>query len=332
MRPRFTAAFTLAAGACVCACAENRPEPNETRNVASEPVAPAESAPPVVEGPKKYDVDWVGHWKLGQIATVTEHETKDMDMTMDGKPFKSAHETFDARYVVRCDALDSAGAPSKKTIFVESWKNGSDAESDQSISGLRVVIDGKTWTLPAGATAGPLAKKWLDRQCTRGAGDPFSKLAPPKMTVGDTWKPDQAAVSKAFSAFTGDAPFEFSNVDMEIKLASVDGASPVESGTFDMTVHCPIAAKPSAAMPSGMVLLPGASAEAVGTVTCPLTTSTILGAYHFAVTMTMDLEMSPQGRKMLVAAKGRVVQDKQTVDGGEIPEPVTPDAPKNAGR
>ena len=44
------------------------------------------------------------------------------------------------------------------------------------------------------------------------------------------------------------------------------------------------------------------------------------------------VEMSPQGRKMLVAAKGRVVQDKQTVDGGEIPEPVTPDAPKNAGR
>src|SRR6185369_7972859 len=103
------------------------------------------------------------------------------------------HEKYEATYVVRCDALDDKGEPSKRTLFLKSWKKSRNDTTDESISGLRVAVEGKVWKLPDGKTAGDLAKRWLDKKFTKGDDNPFSKMAPPKMAVGETWKPDPKA-------------------------------------------------------------------------------------------------------------------------------------------
>jgi hypothetical protein len=40
---------------------------------------------PAGDDAKTYDIDWGEHWKVGQIATVTEHETSDLDTSMGAK-------------------------------------------------------------------------------------------------------------------------------------------------------------------------------------------------------------------------------------------------------
>src|SRR6185295_10853891 len=125
-----------------------------------------------------------------------------------------------------CDALDAAGGPTKRTVFVKSWKKTKGAETDESIAGSRVTIDGKRWELAAGTTAGPLAKAWLDKKFAKDDDNPLSQLAPRRMAVGETWKPDPKIAAEIFTKAKGKAPFDLKDVEMEVTLLSAEGAPP----------------------------------------------------------------------------------------------------------
>jgi len=271
------------------------------------------------DDPKTYEITWKERWTAGQVVTVTEHDASDTESTMGGKTINAEHETLDATYVLRCDAIADKEEPAKRTLFVKSWKQTVGKQVDESLAGLRIEFEGAAWSLPEGKKAGPLAKKWLGKKFKKDSGDPLSKLAPPRLEIGKPWKPDPKAAAEAFAKSIDDAPFDPAKIEMEITLTSVEGAPPDETGKFALKFHLPISDKP-AGLPEGAVVLPGSAAEMVGDRSGPLTTATMLGTEHMEMNMTMNVGVTTKGGQVEFTTKLKSVQDKKTVAGGEIPE------------
>jgi hypothetical protein len=288
----------------------------------------AAAAPLAIAGDDapKYDIAPREVWTVGQVVTVTRHEAQDLGMTMDGKPMSAQHDGLDAKFVVRCDAVDADGKPTRRTVWFESWKQTRNGESDESISGAHVTVADGAWRLEAGRIASAAATKWLDKKYKKrssGEGDadnPFKELSPPKMAVGEVWKPDPKFIGKAFTRGAANAPIDVSDATMEIKFAAVRGTSPDEIGDFEIKAHAGIAAK-AAGLPAGAKIAPGSAVDLTGTYSAPLTRRTMLSTAHLSGTFAMDFEVEAQGRKVSLNGKGTMVQDESTVEGGEIPAP-----------
>jgi len=281
---------------------------------------------------KSYDIDWHNHWKAGQVATTTEHESSDTETTMNGAKLSSEHELLDATFVVRCDAVDASGDAAKRTVFFKSWKQMKKGQADQSLTGATIAVDGRTWKQSGGDVPGELAKKWLDNRYVKGSDDePVRKIAPKSLTVGRPWKPDPKEAAKAFAAMLEDAPFDLAAIEMELTLVSAQGAPPDVAGRCEIKVRLPFSST-MPGMPPGAVLAPGSAADVVGFRTGPLTTATMLDTDHFDFTAHTNVEVPQQGRKIAVSTTMRIVTDSLTVAGGEIPAPAKADPPAPGGK
>jgi hypothetical protein len=279
---------------------------------------------------KTYDVELKARWEAGQTVTVTVHETYDKTSSEGGNLPRTERELLDATYVVRCDAADANGEPTRSAVFLKSWKKTEDATTDESISGALVVVEGKEWKLADGRTPGIQAKRWLDREFIKGRkaplSNPLSRLVLPKMSVGQTWKPDGKTVIELFDMGGTRSPFDASTVTMEVTLASVDGTPPRASGRFDIKVRMPITTFPG--MPQDGAVGSGSGFEITGDRTGPLTTSTMHGIEHMQMEYSVVVNV-PQDVSRSVTMKVHMTESKSTVAGGEIPA-ATPEAPKPA--
>jgi len=284
------------------------------------------------EEPKTYDVRMQDRWTAGQVVTVTEHEAGSTDTSMAGTVILSVPESFDATYVLRCDEVDAKGKPTKRTLFVKAWKKAKGKKSDESLAGLRISVSGGEWTLPEGRSAGPLAKAWLDSKFAGRSDNPFSKLAPTRMAVGQTWKPDlKEAVDFLGKSLEG-APFDLAKIEMEVTLVSVEGAPPDELGKFVVKVLLPIP-ETLPGLPAGTKLLPGSTAGMTAEHNGPLTTSTMLGTDHFEMNMKMDFEATIKDQPVSLTSTGTMVRERKTVAGGEIPkDPAKPASGTDEGK
>lgn len=274
---------------------------------------------------KTYDIDAHEHWTAKQVVTFTDHETSDMDMKVGGKSMHAEQSVLDAVYSVRCDEADDKGEPTKRTVFVKSWKETKNGKSDESITGALVTVTGNEWKLAPGKTAGNLAGKWLDATFgKKDMGNPLAKVAPTKLKVGETWKADPKVVAEAFASELEDAPFDASKTTMELTLESAEGTPPDASGKLSFKAHLPISSMPH--MPPHATLHDGAGAELTGTRTGPLTKSTMVGVSHMDFTLKVDLDMQTPNGAMTAESGGKMVKDRTAVAGGEIPEAVPPTA------
>lgn len=291
---------------------------------------------------KSYDIDWRERWKVGQIVTVTTHQSTDTDTVKNvtekgksGEQKESRRDRVDAVYVVRCDEVDTEGAPTKQTVFFRSWKETKDNETDDSISGARVEVAGDRWKVEAGREANYLARLWLDDKYGKHRDvEPFKKLMPSNMAVGQVFRPELSMSPADMTKALGDESFDASGVKMQIKLVAVRGTPPDAVGDFEVNIHLPFSGKGAYFLPG--VPSPDSGMDVTGTHTGPLTTSSMLGTEHFDKSVTLNLKAESDELKFSLAAKGKIVEDTKTVAGGEIPEPAPapakPDAPPAGGK
>jgi hypothetical protein len=287
-------------------------------------VAAAASLAFAADEPKKYAIDEKEVWTAGQVVTVTRRESTDMEMTADGKQMRGEHASLEATYVLRADAVDEKGAWTKSTVWFRSWKRTKSGETDESISGARITVEDGVWRMEGARIASVEAGKWLDKKFGKSGGDdddnPLKQLKPPKLAVGEVWKPDLKALDSLFTKALKGAPLDFANATMEVRLKSVSGASPDEVGEFEATFKFPIAGKPEG-MPAGAKIEPGGVAEITGTHAGRLTTRTMLATDRFAATFAMKVSVAAGGRTVTMAVKGAMDQEESTVEGGTIPAP-----------
>jgi hypothetical protein len=283
------------------------------------------------DGAKTYDIDWHERWTAKQVVTYTVHETSDMDMSMAGNSMKAEHEVVDAVYVVRCDEVDEKGDPTKRTVFVKSWKKTKDGTPDESLAGELVTTAGKEWKLASGKAAGAAAKKWLDSTFgKKDSGDPLEKIAPKKLTVGEPWKADPKAAADAFGKAMEDAPFDASRVTMELTLVSAEGTPPDASGKCTFKVHLPIGNLPN--LPPQAKLHEGSGVEVTGTRSGPLTKSMMIQTVHMDMDLKMDIDVPTPNGTITTSTTGKMTKDSASVAGGEIPEPKAPSPPPSGGK
>lgn len=194
-------------------------------------------APRAFAEEKTYTIPGVETWKVGDVVTKTERETKTQKQVVkdpEGNPLpgqtNEVSEKTSYEVVMKVLEVDAKGAFTKAVLHVKDWKRELNGTADTSLAGKTVELTGAGASRKAtvkGEGVSAQAEEWLRNQFEKSAAQEdavhalFTPTAP--VAIGGSWDVDPAKLVAALGQ--EEMPFVADKSSGKLTLTGVEGTT-----------------------------------------------------------------------------------------------------------